>query len=309
MTVTDPTPATTTRRIERLNTASANRVLDPDVDVPGALDLDRQIIPDELLSIAGLDVDLTAEQRRTLAREEMASMFDNGFRFEAVLNAGFSFLLTTAPDLTDPRITYMLHEMGEETRHQRLFVRIIEQLQPTAPKPMDKPVFRLIERVGFRQIISRPALLFTLVLAGEEAPDLFQKLASEHPETDPFIRDVSRYHRSEEARHLGFARAVFPETWATASWRDRFAVRHVAPVVVGQMFDFLVQPGVYRTVGLPDWDTWKAVRQTPERIALRRQATRPVLEVLLDAGVFGRGGVTRGWQQTCGVDAAGEPVD
>jgi len=28
-------------------------------------------------------------------------------------------------DLTDPRVTYLLHEMGEETRHLRLFVRLL----------------------------------------------------------------------------------------------------------------------------------------------------------------------------------------
>ncbi len=314
MTITDePTLSTerqrATTRIERLNTASANRVLEPDVDVPGALDLDHQVIPDDLLSIAGLDIDLTPEQRRTLAREELGSIFDNGLRFEAILNAGFSTMIATAPDLTDPRITYMLHEMGEETRHQRLFARVLTQLRPTAPKPMDKAIFRLIERVGLRQIMARPALLFTLVLAGEEAPDLFQKLASEHPDTDPFIRDVSKYHRSEEARHLSFARARFPELWAEANWRDRFAVRFVAPLVVGQMFDFLVQPGVYSTVGLPDWDTWKAARATPERTALRRQASRPVLKVLVETGVFGRRGVTKGWRETCGVDVAGDPIE
>ena len=50
-----------------------------------------------------------------------------------------------------------------------------------------------------------PAFFCVLVLTGEEVPDLFQKLAGEHPDTDPFIRDVNRYHRAEEARHLAFA--------------------------------------------------------------------------------------------------------
>lgn len=304
-------PTTTqaaTTRIERLNTASVNRVLEPDVDVSGHLDLDRQVLPDDLLSIAGLDLDLTPEQRQTLAREELASIFDNGLRFEAVLNAGFSMLISNSSDLTDPRIVYMLHEIGEETRHSRLFVRVIDQLRPSAPRTLNTWYFRLLDRIGTRQILARPALLFTLVLAGEEAPDLFQKLASEHPDTDPFIKDVSRYHRSEEARHLSFARAMFPEVWAEANWRDRFAVRHVAPFVVGQMFELLVQPGVYATVGLPTWDTWKAAKATPVRVALRHQATRPVLKELQDAGVF-RGELPKAWQETCGVDPSGQPLD
>lgn len=300
--------ATVTRRIERLNTASAKRILEPDTDVPGELDLDRQVLPDELLSVVGLDVALSAEQKRTLAREELASVFDNGLRFEAMLNMGFSRLIATAEDLTDPRVVYMLHEMGEETRHSRLFVRVLEQLGAEAPAVMDRWIFKKLEALGLRQIPARPALLFTLVLAGEEAPDLFQKLASEHPGTDPFVKEVSKYHRQEEARHLGFARAVFPEVWAEAGWQDRFAVRHVAPFIVRDMFRFLVNPGVYATVGLPTWDTWKAVNRTPERLALRYDATRPVLKVLQDAGVF-RGGIPKAWQVTCGVDAAGNPVD
>jgi hypothetical protein len=302
------TTAPATRRIERLNTASATRIIEPDVDVPGALDLDRQVLPDELLSVVGLDVDLTPEQRRTLAREELASIFDNGLRFEAMLNMGFCRLIMQSEDLTDPRITYMLHEIGEETRHSRLFARVLQQLRPQAESEMDKWIFRQLEAFGMRQIPARPALLFTLVLAGEEAPDLFQKLASEHPDTDPFIKDVSRYHRQEEARHLSFARAMFAEVWADANWRDRFAVRHVAPFIVRDMFRFLVHPGVYGTVGLPTWDTWKAVNRTPERLAIRYEATRPVLKVLQGAGVF-HGDLPKAWQETCGVDAAGEPID
>jgi hypothetical protein len=40
-----------------------------------------------------------------------------GVRFESVLMAGFSMEILGRRDLTDPRVTYLLHEMGEETRH------------------------------------------------------------------------------------------------------------------------------------------------------------------------------------------------
>ena len=58
-------------------------------------------------------------------------------RFEAVLAAGFSLEILRYQDLTDPRVTYILHELGEETRHSRLFVRMIEQLAPRARNPID----------------------------------------------------------------------------------------------------------------------------------------------------------------------------
>ncbi|CAN5565032.1 diiron oxygenase [soil metagenome] len=300
-------PTTIDDRIDRLSTASVRRMIEPDTDVAGQLG-DGAVLPDELLSVAGLDLDLEAGQRARLSREEVASIVAAGIRFEAVLIAGFALDLATAPDLTDPRVTYAFHELGEETRHSRLFVRLLTQLQPTATNPLDRPILRRIERLVLPRLIARPALLDVLVLAGEEIPDRFQKLAAEHPDTDPFLRDVNRYHRQEEARHLAFARMVLPERWSAAGPVERFLVRRVAPTVIRGMFDTMVHPGVYATVGLPTWSTWKAANRTPERVAIRHTATRGVLAALLEAGVLGCGAVPRPWRDLCGVDRHGEPV-
>ena len=61
-------PATTederarrTAKVERLNTASARRVIDPDVDVLGSVG-DGEVLPRHLLSITDLGLDLTDEQ-------------------------------------------------------------------------------------------------------------------------------------------------------------------------------------------------------------------------------------------------------
>jgi hypothetical protein len=267
------------------------------------------VIPDELLTVAGLRLDLSPEQRITLAREEVASITQAGIRFEAVLEAGFSAHIATSPDLADPRITFILHEIGEETRHQRLFQRLLTQLKPTAKSPIP---FRLL-RFGYRFVIEatigNKALFYTLVLAGEEIPDLFQKIASENPATDPFIRDVNRYHRMEEARHLSFARAVFPEIWESTHALDRALVRHVAPVLIRFMFDSMVHPGVYAVIGLPGFKTWRAVNRTPERRQFRFAATRPILRVLCDAGALSADAVPGAWRALCGVVRNGEPAD
>jgi hypothetical protein len=286
------------QRIGRLSSVAAARVIDPDVDLVGEVG-PGQIVPDELLSTFGLDLDLSADQRARLSREEVASMFGMGIGFEALLNAGFSIQIALSRQVTDPRITFLLHEIGEETRHQRLFQRVITQLEPQAVGSM-RWIDRVLERLGPHFVISMPALLLTLVLGGEEIPDLIQKRVAEHPDTDPFLASVNRYHRAEEARHLSFAKAVFQETWERAGALDRFAVRYVAPLIIRDMFRFLVHPGVYTTIGLPP-ETWADVQQLPARVALRHEATRPVLETLVDAGVFGRGGVPSAWRDLCGV--------
>ena len=297
-------------RVERLNRASLKRVIEPDVDLPGAVG-DGQLMADELLSVAGMDLGLTAEQRRILSREEVASMFSAGTRFEAVLEIGFARQVAYAADLTDPRITYLLHEIGEETRHQRLFIRLVSQIGPQAVNPMEgKAWMERLDRFGTGWITSHPAMLYVMVLAGEEIPDRMQKLASEHPDTDPFLASVNRYHRQEEARHLSFARAMLPEVWAKSSRLERAVIRRIAPLVIHDLFRFMIHPGVYAQVGLDPWPTWKLVNKSPTRVQLRRVSTRPVLEALLNAGVLERGSVPRAWQKLCGVDAHGvaEPV-
>ena len=295
---------TTEERIERLSTASLKRVVEPDEAVAGTVG-PGQLLPDELLSVAGLGLDLTPAQRAALSRAEVASIVDNGIRFEAILTAGFAMQIATWGDLTDPRITYMLHELGEETRHSRLFARLLSQLQPVPANPLVNPVTRLLERNVLPFLMRMPAFFCVLVLTGEEVPDLLQKLASEHPDTDPFVRDVNRYHRQEEARHLAFARMILPEVWQRAGWLERRLVERLAPAVVGGMFDTLVHPGVYAVAGLPTWKTWRAVNRTAERRAVKHRALRPLMRALVDAGALRAGRIPAGWQRVCGVDRHG----
>lgn len=298
---------TTTTRIRRLSTASLKRIIEPDVEVPGEIGR-GQVLPDEILSLSHVPElfdHLSDEQKEVLAREEFASIVETGIRFESVLMAGFSLEIVARRDLTDPRVTYLLHEMGEETRHSRLFVRLLEQVKPKAKNPIDGPAARLAQHVLMPFLTAMPSLFCLLVLSGEEVPDLMQKLASEHPDTDPMIKAVSKYHRQEEARHLAFARLIFPEQWAAAGRVERFLVRHLGSRIAIAMFDTIVHPGVYATVGLPTWQTWKAVNRSAGRTALRHRALRPLLAPLLEARVFGEGRVPRGWQRACGVDRFG----
>lgn len=306
MTTVAPDP---TRRVDRLNRASSAHPVEPDTHLPWGTLGPGQVIADELLSIAGLPVVLTAEQLARLSREEVAAMLTMGVHFEAVLMSGFARQVAETRDLTDPRVTYMLHEIGEEARHSRAFVRLVDELAPTAEDPLDVPVLNFFFDRLARAIAKTDALLLVMVLAGEEIPDHLQQLAAEHPDTDPFLAALNRYHRMEEARHLSFARAVLSEAWARAGWWERFGIRVAAPFLIGQLWQMFVHPGVYATVGLPQWKTWLAVQCLPRRVELRHTVTRPVLGALLGAGAFRRGHVPRGWQWLCGVDRHGEPID
>ena len=304
--VRSSTQRTTEDRVERLSSLSLKRVVEPDEAVKGGVG-EGQLLPDELLSVAGLGLELTEEQRILLSHEEIASIASVGVRFESILMAGFALDILRR-ELSDPRITYILHEVGEETRHSRLFLRMVSQLKPQARNPFAGKIARAVQSVVIPILISLPAMFCVAVLTGEEIPDLFQKLAGEHPDTDPFVREVNRYHRQEEARHLAFARMILPELIEKASFVDRLMVRHVAPLIAGGMFDAMVNPGVYKVVGLPSWKTWLAANRTPQRLELKHGALRPLLAAVTDAGAFSAGRVPAAWRKVCGVDKHGNPA-
>jgi P-aminobenzoate N-oxygenase AurF len=306
--MTTTAPAAAGERVARLSTASVRKVLEPEELFDWSSLGSGQVVGDELLTTRGLDLDLDPGTKARLSREEVAAMLQMGIRFEAVLNSGFALQIAEAHDVADPRITYMLHEIAEETRHQRAFIRLVEELRPAASNPFARGPIERIVQFNIRRFIRMPAFLMVLVLAGEEIPDLLQKLASEHPDTDPLLAEVNRYHRQEESRHLSFARTTLPELYGRAGRLQRLRVRYLAPVIIGGLFATFVHPGVYASVGLPGFKTWRAVNRTPERVAVRHRATRNILKALLDAGVLKRGRIPRGWRKLCGVDRHGEPI-
>jgi hypothetical protein len=274
-------------------------VIEPDSDVIGDFG-PGQILPDELLITAGLDLQLSAEAKATLSREQTAAMLDGGVRLESVLLGGVGLLLACWPDVTDPRVTYLLHEVGEETRHSRLFARMIEQLAPTATNPFHHGPALVVTRRIYRLIMNNPALLAVMVLAGEELPDLVQRRQLEHPDTDDYIRRANAYHREEEARHIAFARILLPELWRTASRRQRLLVTRVAPFLVDLMLETqLFHPGIYEAAGLPARRTARAVRRSASYRQLRADAMQPVLKALLIAAPELGRRVPRGWRRIC----------
>lgn len=302
MTLTSDIPArsvTTEERIGRLSSVSLRRVIEPDLEILGTVG-PGQVVGDDLLSTAGTDITLDAEQRVELAREEVAAITQMGVVFEGLLTAALAVYVAEHPNLADPRVTYALHEIGEESRHSRLFARLVAQIAPQAENPFGGRAGRALQRWIGRAMQRDQLLMAILVLAGEEIPDLIQQRSLASPHTDPFLRQVNQYHRQEEARHVAFARLLLSEFWVSASRRQRRRARRLAPFLIRGLFEILVHPGVYRTVGLPGWRTWIKVNRSATRVALRQDATRPVLQALIDAGAIPGTRVPRGWRNLTG---------
>jgi len=301
LTLENPSPARSADdRISRLSDVSLRRVVEPDEQVPGHV-RDGQIVADELLSVAGLGFELSPEQRAVLSREETAAITRAGIALEGMLIAALGMYVAEHPRVTDPRVVYALHEMGEETRHSRLFVRLVDQLAPQAVDPFAGRLGQWLMRRIARAMQKDHLMMAILVLAGEEIPDLIAKRAIDHPDSDDFLRAVNTYHRQEEARHIAFARVVLGEFWAGASRRQRLRAKIVLPLLIQGLFEMLVHPGVYAAVGLPAWRTWVKVNASEVRRALRHDSSRPVLRALVAAGAFDADHVPSRWRRLTGL--------
>src|SRR5262245_260824 len=96
---------TTTARVEKLNTASLARVIEPDVDLPGRRLGDGKVLPDDLLwPTAGIEPGVLDEpQAVQFSRHALAAITRAGLELEGVLMAGFGLQLVRTDDYTDPR--------------------------------------------------------------------------------------------------------------------------------------------------------------------------------------------------------------
>src|SRR5438270_8113843 len=142
---------------------------------------------------------------------------------------------------------------------------MLAQLQPTAPNPFHDVIGRWVAKRIYRLTATHNVLLCTMVLAGEEIPDLVQRRAIEHLDTDDYLRRANAYHREEEARHIAFAGILLPELWRRAPRRHRWLVRHAAPALVHLMLDGqMMHPGIYAAVGLPGHKTQRAVKRSAD---------------------------------------------
>lgn len=305
----DPPAVPTRRQLRRLADLSVKRAIEPDTEFAWGTLGAGAVLPDELLSVAGLGLDLDADTRARLSRLEVAAMLAAGIRFEAALNGILSFWMARAPDLADPRFEYMLHEVAEETRHQRAFLRLRAELDADTPNPLDRGPARRVRERMLRLAQRERAFFAVMLLAGEEVPDHLQYLASEHEGTAPLLRAVNRYHRAEEARHLSFARTLLRDATPHTTRRERARIRRLAPFAIRGLFESMVHPGVYRAVGLPGFATWRAAHRSDARVAIRAAATRPILREVVGAGIVDADRVPRAWQRLCRVDRRGRPLE
>ncbi|MEA5365122.1 diiron oxygenase [Amycolatopsis sp., V23-08] len=270
----------------RLLKSSAKNSYDPYVDIDWAAPLaeGKAYMPLERLSLYGTDLwaKLTPEQRIELSKHEMASIMSVGLWFEIVLMqllARYVFDL----DARTEHAQYAMTEIGDETRHSVMFARTAERLGvPRYGVP------KLVHRAAkiFGATASGPSM-FASVLVAEETTDRLQRSMMDDDGIQPLIRSVNRIHVVEEARHVRFAKEEVlretPKLSKAALQRHRTRTALVAFGVI----DSMVDPRIYRSVGIAPREGRAAALANPHFHETRRWMAEKIVPFLREAGLIG----------------------
>ncbi|MFQ6198692.1 AurF N-oxygenase family protein [Streptomyces sp. NPDC000405] len=269
----------------RLLSASATRSYDPDKDVDwevGAPD-DAWFAPPDLVSLYGTATwdRLDARQRVELSRQELASYMSMGYWVELLVLRMFSRHLTSlAP--TDPRGHYALTELGDETRHMKMFGRCLSALGcPVYPLPASvRRLFPLGEPL-FQDLTT-----FAVTLVGEEVLDHYQRalLAAEH--AHPLVRQICRIHVAEEARHVSFARTELRDAVRRASRRRLAFHRELTGCAASLIIPGLLDPSLYARVGLDPVQARREAGRNPHHKEFRLRSGAKLVAFLQDVGMI-----------------------
>ncbi len=270
----------------RLLDASARGSYDPHIDIDWSAPLEdgKAFMPLERVSLYGTDLwrGLSQEQRIELSKHEIASIASVGLWFEIVL---MQLLVRYVYDL-DPRSAhaqYALTEIGDETRHSIMFAKAITRFGAPAYGPV-KPIHTAGKLYG--ALAGGPSM-FGAVLVAEEATDRLQRATMDDPDMQPLIRMVNRIHVVEEARHVRFAREAVLRDVPKLNRAQLEAHRWLLALTAFGVMDALINPRVYRSVGIDPRRGRAAALANPHHRETRRWMTEKVTAFLTDAGLVG----------------------
>lgn len=239
--------APTSAKAAQLIKASTRITLDPfeEVDWERPIDDSAFHTPPELLALFGTETwsRMSKSERITYSRHETAAIYAAGIWFENMLMQIVLKHLTTI-DVTDPTHRYLLVEVADECRHSMMFGEYIRNArtpsyQATLPFELDgTPAVR--------------TLSYVLILAVEELLDFINRAAMRDERVHLTVREISKLHVMEEARHVAFAKTYLTETWPALSPDDQAIVRDMAPGIVAEVIALNLNAAVFEHLEIED---------------------------------------------------------
>ncbi|MFA1540093.1 AurF N-oxygenase family protein [Actinomadura monticuli] len=250
---------------ERLLRTSRKHSFDPDTDIDWDAPQDPDVfyMPPQLASLYETPLwdTLTHRQRVELTKREMCSIASFGIWSEMMLMQ--SLLMHAYRHRYDSdHVAYALTEIADECRHSKMFGRMVRTcgLRTHRPRALEYNVAKLFGAVY------DPMPMFAGTLVVEEFTDAFQRLTFPDEDVQPMIRQVTRIHVIEEARHIKYAREELKRLVAKAPTVRRRMAAYVLAQATRLMAAQVIHSSCYTAVGLDP----KLARQVAARSPHRR---------------------------------------
>ncbi|HVU62265.1 MAG TPA: diiron oxygenase [Mycobacteriales bacterium] len=270
----------------RLLRSSAKLSFDPvtEVEWEVAQPPDVYYCPPTTSSLYGTELweQMSTEQQVTLTKHEVASVASVGIWFEEIL---MQMLLRYAydRDLTRKDIQWTLTEIADECRHSVMFATMIKAFGVA-----NYGVGRVAHELGrIFKAISNQVLTFAGTMYVEEILDAFQREIMDDESLQPLIRQVSRIHVIEEARHISYAREETLRAQATSGRLRRAYNRVMIGMIVNQATRSLIHPRAYADAGLDPKRAMRAANANPHWRATKTRAASKVLAFFDECGLVG----------------------
>ncbi|MBB2947449.1 hypothetical protein FB565_007220 [Actinoplanes lutulentus] len=278
------------RTATRLLRSSAEHSYDPEIEIDWEAPFveGKYFVPPHRSSLYGTALwdRLTEQQRIELTKHEVASIAGLGVWFETIL---MQLLIRDyfKQDPTAPHAQYALTEVGDECRHSVMFGRMIGRLGAPVYQPdgVNQWLGRWIAHTG-----TGPRM-FAAILIAEEILDTLQREAMADETVQPLVRMVSRIHVVEEARHVRFAREELARQIKLAGKGrlafDKLVIARAAYLTGTRLID----PRVYKSVGISPEEGMRAARANPYFRETMRWAGERVVAYLSDLDLIGGPGL------------------
>jgi hypothetical protein len=271
---------------DRLLASSAEHSFDPltAIDWESAFDPNTFFMNPRRVTLYGTPLwdTMSLEQQVELSKHEVASMMHIGIWFETILMA----LLTRHIYDLDPRskhVHYAWTEIADECRHSTMFGMALEKFGT----PDYSPSPRLMRQGKLMLSLPSGPATWAAILLGEELIDTAQREAMHDPAIQPIMRDITRIHVIEEARHVRYAREELArqmsELTGAARERERLRTAITASVIAGNF----VTPRVYAGVGLDADAAARAVKHNPHRRETLSWMADKLVAFLRQVGLIG----------------------
>jgi len=284
-------PSRTTRRdreevAARLLASSAEHSFDPltAIDWEAPLAADTFYMKPQRVTLWGTPMwdAMTLEQQVELSKHEVASMMHIGIWFETIL---MNLLVRHIYDL-DPKsrhVHYAWTEIADECRHSTMFGMALEKFGT----PDYGPSQQLLRQGKLMMTLPSGPATWAAILLGEELIDTAQREAMHDQAIQPIIRDITRIHVIEEARHVRYAREELARQMESLSGFARERERLRTAIVATVIAHNFVTPRVYTGVGLDREEAERQVAAHPYRRETMTWMATKLVSFLKEVGLIG----------------------